>query len=834
MSIEALKEQARGHEQEEEWEKALSLYVQAIQRHGSEDQPDLGLYNRAGDLSTRLGNLEGALEYYEQAVKLYLESELPNNAIAILKKILRNLPYRTDVFLQMGKIRASQGFLVDARENFLRYAEVMQQEGNLPAALQALTEFAELAPSDLDIQFMVVSQLQANEQGDQAVEHLTRTWVTLSRSGQDEAAAAIEERLREIAPDAELPDATDDYDAFETTSLTDSLDSGATDADAGSAERLVDEAVAETLGVDEDAPYGSLDIEHTHLGSSDDAASSPFADGGLDLETSSGFEQSIWEEDEGSVDPLPSLDLAVEEEPASESDAWDVAESTLIVEDALEAGEEADSLEAEGEEDSLEAEGEEDALVAEGEEDALEAGKALEAVAEDSFSVPVTTAWEEPAVEDSLPVEAWDASGDASATDEAWGLSEAGSEESTLSGSEDDWPAGSLTWGSEDGEGEEGDPLPTLELDSEGAWESGESWNGDAPAFEDDEEVVAAAGLEDAWISVDEDDADTEPAAPSVEDAVAVETAWGSEVDDDEGPIEDGETWLGMAARLRDEGDTEEAKTALEEAYLSFAEAMRFDRASAAVATLIEMEPDALSHHQRRVEYANRSGDQPMRVAAYLGLAECLERSGSESEARAVYEKLLEVDPSNERASIYLASVEQPVIESAYVDLGSMVIDRVEKTTRWTVEAEEPATEEDFDFREMLSQFKAKVAEHVDVGDVRAHYDLGTAYREMGLMDEAISEFQLALRADGKNLATYEMLGQCFMEKGQPEFAVRSLGRATQLPHDVEDELLGIYYYLGRAHEELGQRDEAVEFYEKVFSLDINFQDVTERLRSLR
>ena len=204
-----------------------------------------------------------------------------------------------------------------------------------------------------------------------------------------------------------------------------------------------------------------------------------------------------------------------------------------------------------------------------------------------------------------------------------------------------------------------------------------------------------------------------------------------------------------------------------------------------------------------------------------------------------MYEKVLEVDPTNRRARNALGRVDasdsadsgQP---AAYVDLGSMILEKAEKTTRWTVETEDPTGDEEFDFQDMLRQFRAKVAEHVDVDDVQAHYDLGTAYKEMGLLDEAISEFQQALRADAQNLATYELLGQTFMEKGQPEVAIRTLSRATEMPFDVEDELLGIYYYLGRAHEELGNRDDAVEYYEKVFALDINFEDVTERLRSLR
>jgi tetratricopeptide (TPR) repeat protein len=171
-----------------------------------------------------------------------------------------------------------------------------------------------------------------------------------------------------------------------------------------------------------------------------------------------------------------------------------------------------------------------------------------------------------------------------------------------------------------------------------------------------------------------------------------------------------------------------------------------------------------------------------------------------------------------------------------YVDLGALVLDEedAEKTTRFVVAYEEPSGDEAADFAKMLSQFKKKVAENVSVDDVRAHHDLGTAYREMGLYDEAIQEYQQALRASASHLPTYELLGQCFIDKGQYEAAVRSLSRALDVPRIVEDELIGIYYYLGRAHESLGNTDSALEFYDRVFTLDINFADVTERLRALR
>ncbi len=134
----------------------------------------------------------------------------------------------------------------------------------------------------------------------------------------------------------------------------------------------------------------------------------------------------------------------------------------------------------------------------------------------------------------------------------------------------------------------------------------------------------------------------------------------------------------------------------------------------------------------------------------------------------------------------------------------------------------------------MLSQFKEKVSENLDADDVRAHHDLGTAYKEMGLLDEAVSEFQQALRASANHLPTYELLGQTFMEMGRTDAAIRSLERALEVDHDIEDELIGIYYYLARAYEKVGKTEKALEFYDRVFSLDINFADVTERLRALR
>ena len=206
MSIEKLKEQARRHEQKEEWIKALDQYKKAIDRLAEEDQPDIGLYNRVGDLFVRVGNLDAAVEHYEQAVDLYVEAELPNNAIAVCKKVIRNVPDRHAIYLAMGQIRANQGFLPDARTNFLTYAERVAQGGDIEESLRALTEFTRLAPDDVEVRLFLAEQLAGHDRVGEAVDQLVRAHQVLRARGEEEEAEAVRERVHELDPDADLDD----------------------------------------------------------------------------------------------------------------------------------------------------------------------------------------------------------------------------------------------------------------------------------------------------------------------------------------------------------------------------------------------------------------------------------------------------------------------------------------------------------------------------------------------------------------------------------------------------------------------------------------------------
>ena len=133
----------------------------------------------------------------------------------------------------------------------------------------------------------------------------------------------------------------------------------------------------------------------------------------------------------------------------------------------------------------------------------------------------------------------------------------------------------------------------------------------------------------------------------------------------------------------------------------------------------------------------------------------------------------------------------------------------------------------------MLKRFKQGVADNVDEEDHESHYDLGVAYKEMGLIDEAVAEFQKALRGTAHRVRTYEALGQCFVEKEQYQVASSVLGRAMALGEGDDHHLVGVLYLMGRATEALNRPADALDYYQRVFAVDIEFRDVGHRISAI-
>ena len=136
---------------------------------------------------------------------------------------------------------------------------------------------------------------------------------------------------------------------------------------------------------------------------------------------------------------------------------------------------------------------------------------------------------------------------------------------------------------------------------------------------------------------------------------------------------------------------------------------------------------------------------------------------------------------------------------------------------------------------EVLGEFRAKVQEAVRPEDVQTHYDLGIAYKEMGLLDEAFGEFELALRHGGatRGADCLTMLGLCEMERGHAAEAIERFRKGLQLPGLTAEARKSLAFEMGAAYESLGQNAEALEQYESVGRGDAKFRDVAERVTRL-
>jgi tetratricopeptide (TPR) repeat protein len=124
--------------------------------------------------------------------------------------------------------------------------------------------------------------------------------------------------------------------------------------------------------------------------------------------------------------------------------------------------------------------------------------------------------------------------------------------------------------------------------------------------------------------------------------------------------------------------------------------------------------------------------------------------------------------------------------------------------------------------------------------DPETHYNLGVAFREMGLLDEAIGELQKVCQAVDRGhpfphvMQTYTWLSQCFLDKGVPEAAIRWYEKALKLSTIDAETRTALHYELASAYETAGDRASALLHFMEVYGSNIDYRDVAERIKSLK
>ena len=142
-------------------------------------------------------------------------------------------------------------------------------------------------------------------------------------------------------------------------------------------------------------------------------------------------------------------------------------------------------------------------------------------------------------------------------------------------------------------------------------------------------------------------------------------------------------------------------------------------------------------------------------------------------------------------------------------------------------------SEEEQSLEQIFKEFKKGVEQQLDSEDYDTHYNLGIAYKEMGLIDEAIGEFQLASKDPHRAIDGCSMLGLCFLEKGMPQLAIKWYNKGLEVPHISEEEHIGLLYDLGNAYLEIGDMDNAHKALIEVYGVNTKYRDIVGRMKQL-
>ncbi len=177
--------------------------------------------------------------------------------------------------------------------------------------------------------------------------------------------------------------------------------------------------------------------------------------------------------------------------------------------------------------------------------------------------------------------------------------------------------------------------------------------------------------------------------------------------------------------------------------------------------------------------------------------------------------------------------------ESLFVDEQKFfnLAEELEKELSDDIVAPEPAEistpQGEVSLEEIFREFKKGVEQQLSAEDYETHYNLGIAYKEMGLVDEAIGEFQLASKDPGRTIECCSMLGHCFLEKGMPQLAVKWFRKGLETPAIGDAATAGMLYDLATVYQDTGETDLAYQTFQEVYGLNANYRDVVQRVRDL-
>lgn len=145
------------------------------------------------------------------------------------------------------------------------------------------------------------------------------------------------------------------------------------------------------------------------------------------------------------------------------------------------------------------------------------------------------------------------------------------------------------------------------------------------------------------------------------------------------------------------------------------------------------------------------------------------------------------------------------------------------------------------ELQEIFEELKENTGDLKPLMDFETHYNLGLAYKDMDVLDDAIEQFQMAFRMAGEDealKANYiqccHMLGVCFKRKQMLKVAVMWFERGLRIAGRTEDEYQALRYEMGFCLEELGEVNKAIDVFMEVYGIDVNYRQVARKIQELQ
>ena len=261
------------------------------------------------------------------------------------------------------------------------------------------------------------------------------------------------------------------------------------------------------------------------------------------------------------------------------------------------------------------------------------------------------------------------------------------------------------------------------------------------------------------------------------------------------------------------------------------------DRAVLHLERILDKFPEECEVIEELIGSLGSAGEKEQAAARAVELADRYRKDGKREKAIAILRKASDIHPDDAGIAVMLEEISGKR-SAATVSTGPAPAEQAKKTFKGKeeveirIEDEGESAERITTVEEMLLAFRDKVKQDVAEDDYKTHYDLGIAYKEMDLIDEAIGEFQHARLSSQYFADGSLMLSLCYSKKGNIRNAETILEESIREIND-EKKALGLKYELAEIYGKLGKLVDSYNIYSQIIETDPSFRDAQERAKEL-